>query len=101
MALGRAPWGNFKTLALYAVLPDFDRWGDNYVLIDFEGDPTSDHPRLQKLPAHKRLQLAGAESKGNNLLQTRCNSHNLQQRSKATACEQCTWTGICKLPVAT
>lgn len=42
-----------------AVLPDFERWGENYVLIDFDGDPTADHPRLQKLPGHKRQQLAG------------------------------------------
>lgn len=44
---------------LSAVLPDFERWGENYVLIDFDGDPTADHPRLQKLPGHKRRQLAG------------------------------------------
>ncbi len=49
-------------VAVSAVLPDFDRWGDHHVLLEFEGDPVSDHPRLKKLPAHKRQQLAGTAS---------------------------------------
>ena len=57
-----------ELLWLCAVLPDFDRWEDHHVLLEFEGDP-SDHPRLQKLTAEKRRQLAGM---------------------------RCTWTGIMK-----
>ena len=44
---------------MLAVLPDFERWGNNYVLIAFDGDPTLDQDRLAKLDASTRQRLAG------------------------------------------
>ena len=48
------------SLCAPAVLPDFERWPDNYVHISFDNSPTADNPRLAKLDAAQRRELAGA-----------------------------------------
>ncbi|CAL8470183.1 g9725 [Coccomyxa elongata] len=40
------------------VLPDLDRWRENYVRMAFDSDPTADHDRLASLPAETVRQLA-------------------------------------------
>ena len=46
-------------LCLTAVLPDFERWPDNYVHISFDNDPVADHPRLAQLSPAQRREYAG------------------------------------------
>lgn len=48
-----------RLLVAIAVLPDYQRWPDNYVHISFDNDPTADNPRLAKLDAAQRRELAG------------------------------------------
>jgi hypothetical protein len=43
-----------------AVLPDMERWRDNYVLMVFDGEPTADHERVARLPADEAKRIAGA-----------------------------------------
>ncbi|BDA44202.1 RNA polymerase II-associated factor 1 homolog [Coccomyxa sp. Obi] len=40
------------------VLPDLDRWRENYVRMAFDSDPTADHDRLASLPAETVRQIA-------------------------------------------
>ena len=46
-------------LARAAVLPDMERWKDNYVLMVFDGEPTADHERVARLPADEAKRIAG------------------------------------------
>ena len=47
------------------MLPDFERWPDNYVHISFDNDPVSDHPRLSQLSPAQRREYAGEDSFSN------------------------------------
>jgi hypothetical protein len=41
------------------VLPDLDRWRENYVRMAFDGEPTADHDRLASLPSEAVKRIAG------------------------------------------
>jgi Paf1 len=41
------------------VVPDFEHWANNYVLITFDSDPTEDHERLSTLTDQQRRAMIG------------------------------------------
>ena len=50
----------FDAGARAAVLPDMERWRDNFVLMVFDGEPTADHERIARLLADEAKRIAGA-----------------------------------------
>eukprot|EP00884_Botryococcus_braunii_P005903 jgi/Botrbrau1/15313/Bobra.0319s0003.1 len=45
---------NLTAEEILPVMPDFERWANNYVLITFDNDPTEDHERLSNLTPKER-----------------------------------------------
>ena len=63
---------NGRVWSAFAVLPDFERWADNYVQISFDNDPTADNARLARLEPAQRRQLAGAPQAALPLIHASC-----------------------------
>lgn len=47
-----------RPVQVLPVLPDFRNWAQNYLMVNFDNDPTEDHDRLSKLNANQRKVLS-------------------------------------------
>jgi len=49
---------SLRPVEVLPVLPDFRYWMNNYLLVNFDNDPTEDHPRLSRLHPNQRKVLS-------------------------------------------